>query len=158
MYTHHLGFVYLSRMYKDEEILVKFDCQNESEMETDLNEELQQAESMNEEDVVDEPNYGVNFQVLIKRNNSQMVVQCVAAKELVVTHVYNVPLGKKEDDVLIYAGSRYMDECVCTVCMYDVYVLYLKIINLYALYICSIIYVCTSPDCPEVFINIYVYV
>ena len=97
--------MYLTSTYKDEEILIKFDCQNESEMETDPNEELQRAESMGEDaDDADEPNYGVNFQVLIKRNNSQLVVQCVASRELVVTHAYNVPLGKKEDDFVLYAG------------------------------------------------------
>ena len=96
--------MYLSKTYKDEDILVKFDCQSETKMDDDPNDEFQRDDSGSEEEA--EPNYGVNFQVVIRRKDSQLIVQCIAAKELVVTHAYSLPLGRSADDVLLYAGRR----------------------------------------------------
>ncbi len=102
--------MYLSKKYKDEEILVKFDCQSETKMDDDPNEEQDRAGEDGEER---EPNYGVDFQVLIRKDDSQVIVQCIAGKELTVTHAYCLPLGKSADDVLLYAGRcMYVRMCV----------------------------------------------
>lgn len=91
--TLGISVVTLKRNFKNEEITVTFDCQDESE-ESAFDDELlskyeeggdAENEEDDEEDYDDDIKYGINFTVSIKKNNSEMIVDCIADSSIKIS-------------------------------------------------------------------------
>ena len=116
-----LGLVELNGTYRNETISIKFDCQDEEEIEND--EEYDEDESENENkllksgnptgDVDDEEDpygaeTGINFEVQIKKQNGESVIAlCTAASTLIIQNVRHLPAGKSETDESLYGGPSF---------------------------------------------------
>ena len=95
----------------EESIEITFDCQDEAEMDMDVDSLASLAENLDSEDDLDEGDvmdYGINFQVNIaKSDGSKLVVDCIAAKELQIEGVQFVPAAyssKVEQEEEVYGG------------------------------------------------------
>ena len=98
--------VYVTRKYKDEDILIQWDCQNEVDPD-DLNNPVDYEdvdEGAEEQDV--NVNFGIHFEVLITRNGNSLVIDCVAAKELQISNIRYIEGGRKnlDDEDRLYSG------------------------------------------------------
>ena len=51
-------------------------------------------------------NYGVNFEVIITRNDSKLVIDCVASKDLKISNIQYVPTGRVHDEKELYSGFQ----------------------------------------------------
>ena len=93
----------MTRKFNDEHIVVQFDCQNEAEAD-----ELNDGDFSSEGDAEDEEtiavNYGINFEVIITRNESKLVIDCVASKDLKISNIQHVPKGRVHDEKELYSG------------------------------------------------------
>lgn len=87
--SNHQGVVRLTCKHGNEEITVKFDCQNEEELEPDL-EELENQVNGEEDTELD---MGINFEVIIKKGDDKILIDCVACNELQIQNVRFFPSG-----------------------------------------------------------------
>lgn len=115
--TERVGYgeVKLFRKYKDEEITITFDCQDESDPNEDRDEsdDINNAEgqqhSVNEEDADQIGHkFGYNFQVSIEKKSGSAVFYCVA-NHLQPTIVNVMFLAKDIADTESYGGPRFED-------------------------------------------------
>ena len=97
-----VGYVYLTRKFNDEHIVVQFDCQNEAEADELNDGDFSEGDTEDEENIA--VNYGINFEVIITRNESKLVIDCVASKDLKVTNIQHVPKGRVHDEKELYSG------------------------------------------------------
>ena len=49
--------------------------------------------------------YGINFEVIITKNEAQVVIDCIASKELQISNVQYVPKGRNQEDKELFAGT-----------------------------------------------------
>lgn len=104
------GLVKLTRKYKNEEIEITFNCQDESEGSIDEDDFLKGSENgMNEDGEFDNEDeddfdfdqdmkYGINFTAKIRKNKKEMVFFCTADQNITVNKVRVVPEGSNDDE------------------------------------------------------------
>lgn len=102
--TPGVGLVKLNRKFGEEEISIKFDCQNEVEIDHDIEEEVDEDEG----DV--EADYGINFEVIIEKQNQpiKLMIDCVAASKLEIRNIQIFPKDGDVTDLTFYGGPRYL--------------------------------------------------
>ena len=95
----------------EESIEITFDCQDEAEMDMDMDSLASLADNFDSEDDADEGDvmdYGINFQVKIaKSDGSKLVVDCIAAKEMQIEGVQFVApafSSTVEQEEQVYGG------------------------------------------------------
>jgi len=125
------GVVTLKGKYKNEEITVMFDCQDESE-ESAFNEDFMEKfdksggenedgsfDDMDDEDYDDDMKYGINFTASIKKKNGEIIFDCVADESIKINHVriqkdsdsaYKGPPFENLSDSLQEAFMNYLED------------------------------------------------
>ena len=94
----------------EESIEISFDCQDEAEMDMDMDSLASLTQNLDSEDDLEENvmDYGINFQVKIsKSDGSKLVVDCIAAREMTIEGVQFVPASygsKIEQEEEVYGG------------------------------------------------------
>lgn len=112
------GIVKLTRTYKGETIEVKWDCQNESEESEgyDLNQlsETDATPAENDETVDEGLDFGINFEVCIKKGDNKLLFDCVSSQKMKIQNVQFFPPGVEVNDETVYGGPRFdeLDEKV----------------------------------------------
>jgi len=111
--TSGYGIVRLTKQHKDEVIEVEFDCQNAEDSGLgveDLSHDGDGGEEEDEDELGDETDYGINFDVTIKRGDHKLIVDCLASDSLEVRNVRVVaPEHASEDLMKLYGGPRFED-------------------------------------------------
>jgi len=61
-----------------------------------------------------EPEIGIKFSVIISKGSEQVIVEAVAADQMIIKNVQFIPSGKKADDSSLYTGPVFdnLDESV----------------------------------------------
>ncbi|CAE7390171.1 unnamed protein product [Symbiodinium microadriaticum] len=120
--TDNAGFggIKLERTYKDEHITITFDCQDEvdeahddfgyDKMEDALKAQAEKEANGEEGDDFDgvANQFGINFEVVVKKDGKAVVFSCVASQHVVIENVSYRPDASSEDTKL-YGGPRYID-------------------------------------------------
>jgi hypothetical protein len=110
------GNITLERTYKNEQIVVTFDCQDiteDVEDESQYDQMEEQAETQIEQGEDEEfdapPNrYGINFEVAVTKNKSKVIFYCCSVEDrVVIQNVSFLPEGVEEAKG--YAGPKYED-------------------------------------------------
>jgi hypothetical protein len=110
------GNITLERTYKNEQIVVTFDCQDiteDVEDESQYDQMEEQAETQIEQGEDEEfdapPNrYGINFEVAVTKNKSKVIFYCCSVEDrVVIQNVSFLPEGV--DETKAYAGPKYED-------------------------------------------------
>ena len=96
----------MTRKFHDEHIEIQFDCQNEADAE-DLSDEGDAEEILDENSPT---SFGINFEVIITKNETQVVIDCVATKELQISNVQYVPKGRVQDEKELFAGKPFHND------------------------------------------------
>jgi len=108
------GEVKLFRKFNDEEIHVKFDCQDEAEdsenNQEGINEDQQHEPSEDDAEPIDSSKVGINFEVTISKKNGKAVFHCIAThQQPTIVHLSFLPPGTSSEDHTLYNGPRFED-------------------------------------------------
>lgn len=99
--------VHLERKQNGEVIEVKFDCQNEAEM------NMGDIEGEGEDEDAAPPVY-ISFEVIVTKGNNKMLFDCLAGEAVEIENVRFFPNNKDTSDITVYGGPRFeeLDEKV----------------------------------------------
>ena len=111
----------MTRQFKNEEITITFDCQDESEgagddevFDGDNKEESEP--DIEDQDYDENAVYGINFNVSIKKPSGELVLDCVAEEGVLVLGArlskgtYSGPPFENLSDELVEAFSNYLED------------------------------------------------
>ncbi|KAJ1408544.1 mitochondrial glycoprotein, partial [Ochromonadaceae sp. CCMP2298] len=103
-----MGVVKLSRKFGSEAIEIEFDCQNADDASMDMSVDETEGEEHEEEE--GENDYGINFEVTIKKDGTHLLVDCLASDTLEVRNVRVIsPDHVGKDALTLYGGPKFYD-------------------------------------------------